>query len=344
MTAARVAGAVVRDADGARRSLRARLTVGADGLRSIVARRLGPRRHGRPRRIAFVAHVDGVAGMGDSAEMHVGRTGYVGLNADRRRARQRGAGGARDPRRGGPRPGRGLLPRRTARVSRPCTSGWRPAPSPARCSRPGRSPPGRAGSSADGAALVGDAADFFDPFTGEGIYSALRGAELLAEAAAAALSEPGIGHCGAARALPASTAAGVRRQVGGRAADRLRHAVPRPVRPRGRPPGPKGRHGGHPHRRDRRLRARAPGAQSTVPREDAPLSAPAIDPARFRQLLGRFATGVTVLTVRGPGGEPAGMTASSLASVSLAAAAGVGVRGPSWPTCTTSSWRRRSSW
>jgi flavin-dependent dehydrogenase len=32
----------------------------------------------------------------------------------------------------------------------------------------------------DGVALVGDAADFFDPFTGEGIYAALRGAELLA--------------------------------------------------------------------------------------------------------------------------------------------------------------------
>jgi flavin-dependent dehydrogenase len=28
--------------------------------------------------------------------------------------------------------------------------------------------------------LVGDAADFFDPFTGEGIYAALRGGELLA--------------------------------------------------------------------------------------------------------------------------------------------------------------------
>jgi flavin-dependent dehydrogenase len=27
--------------------------------------------------------------------------------------------------------------------------------------------------------LVGDAADFFDPFTGEGIYAAMRGAELL---------------------------------------------------------------------------------------------------------------------------------------------------------------------
>src|SRR5262249_50410985 len=41
---------------------------------------------------------------------------------------------------------------------------------------------------AHGAALVGDAADFFDPFTGEGIYSALRGAELLAEVAAEALA------------------------------------------------------------------------------------------------------------------------------------------------------------
>ena len=35
---------------------------------------------------------------------------------------------------------------------------------------------------APGAALVGDAADFFDPFTGEGIYAALRGGELLADA------------------------------------------------------------------------------------------------------------------------------------------------------------------
>ncbi|HEX6105664.1 MAG TPA: flavin reductase family protein [Gemmatimonadales bacterium] len=42
-----------------------------------------------------------------------------------------------------------------------------------------------------------------------------------------------------------------------------------------------------------------------------------MDAAQFRQLLGRFATGVTVITVSGEGGRPQGMTASSLASVSL---------------------------
>lgn len=42
-----------------------------------------------------------------------------------------------------------------------------------------------------------------------------------------------------------------------------------------------------------------------------------VDPPQFRQLLGRFATGVTVLTTRKSGGEPVGMTASSVASVSL---------------------------
>ncbi len=42
-----------------------------------------------------------------------------------------------------------------------------------------------------------------------------------------------------------------------------------------------------------------------------------VDPAQFRQLLGRFATGVTVVTTRDPSGQPVGMTASSVASVSL---------------------------
>jgi flavin reductase (DIM6/NTAB) family NADH-FMN oxidoreductase RutF len=42
-----------------------------------------------------------------------------------------------------------------------------------------------------------------------------------------------------------------------------------------------------------------------------------VDPAQFRELLGRFATGVTVITLNGSDGRPQGMTASSLASVSL---------------------------
>jgi flavin-dependent dehydrogenase len=43
---------------------------------------------------------------------------------------------------------------------------------------------------APGAALVGDAADFFDPFTGEGIYAALRGGEMLADWTREALAAP----------------------------------------------------------------------------------------------------------------------------------------------------------
>lgn len=42
-----------------------------------------------------------------------------------------------------------------------------------------------------------------------------------------------------------------------------------------------------------------------------------IDPPEFRHLLGHFATGVTIITLTAPDGQLAGMTASSLASVSL---------------------------
>ncbi len=42
-----------------------------------------------------------------------------------------------------------------------------------------------------------------------------------------------------------------------------------------------------------------------------------IDSFAFRQLLGRFPTGVTVLTARGADGRPVGMTANSFTSVSL---------------------------
>ena len=45
-------------------------------------------------------------------------------------------------------------------------------------------------------------------------------------------------------------------------------------------------------------------------------AAPSVDAARFRQVLGHFATGVTIVTAI-DGGEPVGMTAQSFTSVSL---------------------------
>lgn len=186
-----VAGAVVRDAGGRRRVIRARLTIGADGLRSVVARRLGGQRAGRPRRLAFVAHVAAVPGLTGSAEMHVGADGYVGLNDIGHgianvalvvpAARAREAGGRpqdfffQQVNRFSRIQGR-VLPAELAR--RVLVTG----PFAATASRV----------TADGALLLGDAADFFDPFTGEGIYAALRGAVLAADTVPAALAAPGI--------------------------------------------------------------------------------------------------------------------------------------------------------
>jgi flavin reductase (DIM6/NTAB) family NADH-FMN oxidoreductase RutF len=42
-----------------------------------------------------------------------------------------------------------------------------------------------------------------------------------------------------------------------------------------------------------------------------------IDPRDFRNALGSFATGVTVITAAAPGGKPVGLTCNSFASVSL---------------------------
>src|SRR2546423_8018004 len=77
----RVHGVQALDAHGARRTLRARYVVGADGLRSVIARRLGLVKTSRfwPRRIALVAHYQNVQGVGDMGEMHVDYDGYFGV-------------------------------------------------------------------------------------------------------------------------------------------------------------------------------------------------------------------------------------------------------------------------
>jgi flavin-dependent dehydrogenase len=66
---------------------------------------------------------------------------------------------------------------------------------------------------APGAALVGDAADFFDPFTGEGIYAALRGGEMLAPFVIESL---GAESLGAARIPLVAYESARRREFGGK--------------------------------------------------------------------------------------------------------------------------------
>jgi menaquinone-9 beta-reductase len=184
-----VAGVVVRSGSGKRTTGLARVVVGADGLRSVVARRLGLVRSLSPRRIAFTAHVGDVAGVDGVGELHVGEHGYVGmgpvgggvttvalvvpLSAVREGRRDYRAGFfdelARFPGLAGRFDPRFLV--RQVLVTGPFAQ-W---------SRTTVAPGG-------GALLVGDAADFFDPFTGQGIYSALRGAELAAEVLIPALA------------------------------------------------------------------------------------------------------------------------------------------------------------
>jgi menaquinone-9 beta-reductase len=179
----RVTGATLGD----RESIGARFTIGADGLRSIVSRRLGLARTMRwPRRLALVTHYAGVRGVGEQGEMHVERDGYVGIadvgHGATTVALVVPAARAREISRD-----RMAFLEAWLRARPHLASRFAGAErvSPVVVTGPFGSYSRRAW--APGAALVGDAADFFDPFTGEGIYAALRGGELLADTLVEAL-------------------------------------------------------------------------------------------------------------------------------------------------------------
>lgn len=173
--------------EGNRELIRASLVVGADGHNSVVSRDLELDVSYRwPNKTGLIAHYRGVADLDRFGEMHVAHGVYAGLapledgltnvavvaNVQNVEARSgsidqffveslqaipevaRKLDGAE--RVGGIR-GVGSMARRARRAS------------------------------GDGYLLIGDAASFLDPFTGEGIYEALKGAQLAAPVASCAL-------------------------------------------------------------------------------------------------------------------------------------------------------------
>jgi len=177
----RVTGVRIASSDGEpARDLTAPVVVGADGLRSVVARRLGVARVSRwPHRLAFVTHYRGVQDVGSAGEMHVERDGYLGL-ADVGHGETNVTVVIPSCRLQAPR----LTPERFIDTWISQRGHLAPRFRNAECVSPARvtGPFGRRvrRAWAPGAALVGDAADFLDPFTGEGVYAALRGGELAA--------------------------------------------------------------------------------------------------------------------------------------------------------------------
>lgn len=187
---------VVASSSGKSRVIDADLVIGADGLRSIVGRRLGLIRTSRwPRRIALVTHYVNVRNVPSFGEMYVNRDGYFGIAdvgngmtnvavvvpvsrapevaADRTEFLESWIAA---------RPEVAAMFEKAERVD------------PVQATGPFASQARRAW--LPGAALVGDAADFFDPFTGEGIYAALRGGELLAGHVIGAVGEMERGNTG----------------------------------------------------------------------------------------------------------------------------------------------------
>jgi geranylgeranyl reductase family protein len=187
-----VEGGVVRGvkaerADGAPVEVRSRLVVGADGRASVVAHALGLVRPHRLRRLALIRHVSGIEGLGDRGEIYVDPPDYcilnpvapgianVGLVVPLAHARPYSAR---------------LETFMEARLRQlrhaPARLAGMKAEGPVMAMGPLAYRVGepRAG----GVLLAGDAAGFYDPFTGEGLYTALRSAELLAEVAHPALT------------------------------------------------------------------------------------------------------------------------------------------------------------
>ena len=182
-----VRGVKAESADGAPVEVRSRLVVGADGRASVVAHALGLVRPHRLQRLALIQHVSGIEGLGDRGEIYVDPPDYSILNPVA--------------------PGIVNLSLVVPLAHAKPFSARLETFMEARLRQLRHVPARLAGMKAEGPVmamgplayrvgeprvggvlLAGDAAGFYDPFTGEGLYTALRSAELLAEVAHPALS------------------------------------------------------------------------------------------------------------------------------------------------------------
>ncbi len=177
--------------NGNREEIRAGIVIGADGHKSVVSRELGQDTTPRwPHKTGLVAHYRGVRDLDRFGEMHIGQRAYAGFApledgltnvavvADVR-----------------------AVEGRTGSIDEFFMASLRSMPAVARkldgAERVGTirgvgSMARRARhTTGDGYLLVGDAAQFLDPFTGEGIYEAMRGAHLAAPVVSAALRSGG---------------------------------------------------------------------------------------------------------------------------------------------------------
>ncbi len=161
-------------------SLQARLVIGADGRGSVVRRTCGLDRRPSRQRFALVARAHGVD-HGEAGEMHLGPLGQIGLcplgdgevNLNLLLAPASGSLLRLMPRDRLLHAALAATPGLAARTRRAVLG-------PVMAT--GSLPQGCRSIATDGVALVGDAGGFCDPFTGEGMSLALRGAELLADA------------------------------------------------------------------------------------------------------------------------------------------------------------------
>ena len=175
-------------------SFGARMTVAADGLRSVIARRLhAHRRRPRLRKTSFTLHVP-LTSAHSFGEMRLAPGACLGIAPVQTGSGERTHNitlvlnhGTFNPHVGA----RAILHDGLARFG--ITAG--PFDDAALLTSGPFDWPVRHVAFA-GAALVGDAAGYYDPFTGEGIYHALAGAELLAAHAAVALRQDRVDPAG----------------------------------------------------------------------------------------------------------------------------------------------------